>query len=107
MADKGYRSAAEMVLSEFPEAQRNKQGEYRKALSRELLAKELVLLFARQRELGNPHAQSALEAAILGNGDKRSGLFWQQKPALAGADLLKMLGTCTFEKGFMLRVVGA
>lgn len=96
---KGYRSAAEMVLAEFPEAQRNKQGEYRKALSRELLAKELALLFAKQREFGNPHAQSALETAILGNGDKKSGLFWQQKPALAGADLLKMLGTCTFEKG--------
>jgi len=98
MADKGYRSAAEMVLSEFPEAQRNKQGEYRKALSRELLAKELALLFAKQREFGNSHSQCALETAILGNGDQKSGLLWQQKPALAGADLLKMLGTCTFEK---------
>lgn len=99
MAEKGYRSAAEMVLGEFPEAQRNKQGEYTKALARELLAKELALLFEKQRELGNPHASSTLQTAILGNGDKKSGLFWQQKPALAGADLLKMLGTCTFEKG--------
>ncbi len=99
MAGKGYRSAAEMVLGEFPEAQRNKQGEYTKALARELLAKELALLFEKQRELGSPHASSTLETAILGNGDKKSGLFWQQKPALAGADLLKMLGTCTFEKG--------
>lgn len=99
MAEKGYRSAAEMVLGEFPEAQRNKRGEYTKALARELLAKELTLLFEKQREFGNPHASNALEAAILGNGDKKSGLFWQQKPALAGADLLKMLGTCTFEKG--------
>mgnify|MGYP000899877999 CR=1 FL=1 len=99
MAEKGYRSAAEMVLGEFPEAQRNKQGEYTKALARELLAKELALLFEKQREFGNPHASSALQTAILGNGDKKSGLFWQQKPALAGADLLKMLGTCTFEKG--------
>ena len=99
MEEKGYRSAAEMVLAKFPEAQRNKQGEYTKALSRELLAKELALLFIQQREFGNPHAQNALEIAILGNGDKKSGLLWQQKPALAGADLLKMLGTCTFEKG--------
>lgn len=38
MLDKNYRSAAEMVLSEFPEAQRNKQGDYSKALSRSLLA---------------------------------------------------------------------
>ena len=99
MAEKGYRSAAEMVLGEFPEAQRNKQGEYTKALARELLAKELALLFEKQREFGNPHASSTLQTAILGNGDKKSGLFWQQKPALAGAHLLKMLGTCTFEKG--------
>ena len=98
MDEKGYRSASEMVLAEFPEAQRNKQGEYRKALSRELLAKELTLLFAKQREFGNPHTASQLELAILGNGDKKSGLLWQQKPALAGIDLLKMLGTCTFEK---------
>ena len=99
MTEKGYRSAAEMVLGEFPDAQRNKQGEYTKALARELLAKELSLLFEKQREFGTPHASNTLETAILGNGDKKSGLFWQQKPALAGADLLKMLGTCTFEKG--------
>ena len=98
MSEKGYRSAAEMVLAEFPEAQRNKQGDYGKALSRVLLSDELALLFRRQRELGNPHADTALETAILGSGDRKSGLFWEQKPPLAGADLLKMLGKCTFEK---------
>jgi len=98
MQEKGYRSAAEMVLMEFPEAQRNKQGDYGKALSRVLLGKEIADLFRRQRELGNAHADTALEVAILGNGDRKSGLFWAQKPALAGSDLLKMLGKCTFEK---------
>lgn len=98
MVEKGYRSAAEMVLSEFPEAQRNKQGNYGKALSRVLLGDELALIFQRQRELGNPHAAPGFEAAVLGNGDRKSGLFWLQKPSLAGADLLKMLGKCTFEK---------
>ncbi len=98
MEDKGYRSAAEMVLVEFPDAQRNKQGDYGKALSRTLLADELALLFRRQRELGNPHTSAELEASILGNGDRKSGLFWEQKPPLAGNDLLKMLGKCTFEK---------
>ena len=93
-----YRSAAEMVLAEFPDAQRNKQGDYGKALSRVLLSDELALLFRRQRELGNPHGGNELEAAILGSGDRKSGLFWQQKPPLAGAELLKMLGRCTFEK---------
>ena len=99
MNENDYRSAAEMVLAEFPDAQRNKQGEYGKALSRVLLGEELTLLFSRQRELGNSHASVSLQQSILGSGDRRSGLFWSQKPALAGSDLLKMLGKCTFEKG--------
>lgn len=98
MAENGYRSAAEMVLAEFPDAQRNKAGDYGKALSRVMLGDELAQLFARQRALGNPHADAQLQAEILGSGDRNSGLFWAQKPALAGADLLKMLGRCTFEK---------
>ena len=98
MQEKSYRTAAEMVIHEFPDAQRNKSGDYSKALSRELLEEEAKKLFQHQRELGNPHASAELETAILGNGDKKSGLFWAQKPALAGKDLLKMLGHCTFEK---------
>jgi CRISPR-associated endonuclease Csn1 len=97
MTEKGYRTAAEMVLSEFPDAQRNKRGDYTKALARALLADELRLLFDRQRQLGSRLATTDLEREILGNGDRKSGLFWQQKPALAGANLLKMLGRCTFE----------
>lgn len=119
MKEKGYRTAAEMVLGEFvgmeldaegkprlnrlgeslpAGAARNKQGNYDKALSRVLLDDELGKLFEAQRRLGNPHAGNELEIAIRGNGDRRSGLFWKQKPALAGKDLLKMLGRCTFEK---------
>jgi CRISPR-associated endonuclease Csn1 len=98
MQEKTYRTAAEMVLAEFPDAQRNKQGEYTKALSRVLLAEELEKLFEAQRALGHPHASHELQEAILGSGDRKTGLFWRQKPALSGADLLKMLGKCTFEK---------
>lgn len=98
MKEKGYRSAAEMILAEFPSAQRNKRGQYDKALSRVLLGQEMALVFAVQRRLGNPHASERFEALVLGHGDQRSGLFWQQKPAMAGADLLEMLGKCTFEK---------
>lgn len=95
---KKYRTAAEMVLEEFPDAQRNKHGEYSKALSRTLLADEVRVLFENQRKLGNTLASEELQALVLGNGDRKSGLFWAQKPALAGKDLLKMLGHCTFEK---------
>jgi CRISPR-associated endonuclease Csn1 len=97
MRENDYRSAAEMVLAKFPEAQRNKQGDYGKALSRELLGEELKNLFQRQCKLGNPHASEMLEKAILGNGDHKTGLFWAQKPALVGNALLRMLGKCTFE----------
>jgi CRISPR-associated endonuclease Csn1 len=98
MDAKKYRTAAEMVIHEFPDAQRNKRGDYSKALSRELLADEIKILFQHQRKLGNPYADENLETAILGSGDKKNGLFWAQKPALAGKGLLKMLGHCTFEK---------
>ena len=98
MTEKNYRSAAEMVLAEFPDAQRNKQGDYGKALSRVLLGGEMALLFRRQRELGNQHASEKFQHAILGDGDRKSGLLWLQKPPLSGNDLLKMLGRCTFEK---------
>jgi CRISPR-associated endonuclease Csn1 len=98
MKEKGYRTAAEMVLAEFPEAQRNKRGEYTKSLSRALLDDELMQLFELQRRFGNARASETLEAQIRGNGDRKSGLFWSQKPALSGNDLLKMLGRCTFEK---------
>lgn len=98
MQEKGYRTSAEMVLAEFPEAQRNKQGDYSKALSRSLLAEELKMLFEYQCKMGNLYANTELENKILGNSDKKSGLFWQQKPALAGDTLLKMLGHCTFER---------
>lgn len=98
MREKGYRTAAEMVLAEFPDAQRNKQGDYGKALSRVLLAEEIGILFDRQRALSNPHTGAAFRSAILGNGDRKSGLFWLQKPALSGASLLTMLGRCTFER---------
>lgn len=119
MQEKNYRTAAEMVLGEFikqavddnqtpkfdkagnpiPQgAARNKRGDYSKALSRVLLAEELKSLFEQQRKLGNPHASDNIEAAILGNGERKSGMFWAQKPALSGQDLLNMLGKCTFEK---------
>lgn len=98
MQQKGYRSTAEMVLREFPGAQRNKQGDYGKSLARTLLGDELKLLFDRQRELGNTNAGMELEATVLGSGDRKSGIFWEQKPPLEGIALLKMLGRCTFEK---------
>jgi CRISPR-associated endonuclease Csn1 len=94
LLEKGYRTAAEMVLNEFPE-QRNKQGNYDKSLSRELLGKELADLFASQRAFGNAFASIELEDAVL---ERKNGLFWKQNPSLTGDKLLEMLGRCTFER---------
>ncbi len=98
MQEKHYRTAAEMVIHEFPDAHRNKRGDYSKSLSRVLLADEMMRLFERQRQLGNPHVSEKLQKVLLGHGDRKSGLFWAQKPSLSGEALLKMLGKCTFEK---------
>jgi len=98
ITDKGYRSAGEMVLNEFPDAQRNKRGDYSKALSRVLLGDEFRLLFNRQRDLGNVYATADLERELIGTAEHKDGLFWLQKPALSGEKLLAMLGKCTFEK---------
>lgn len=94
MEQKNYRTAAEMVLAEFPGAQRNKQGNYDKALSRVLLDEELAKLFEAQRSFRNPNATAQFEAAIRGENGQRGGLFWEQKPMQS---VLHMLGKCTFE----------
>ncbi|MDR2111745.1 MAG: type II CRISPR RNA-guided endonuclease Cas9, partial [Candidatus Accumulibacter sp.] len=108
MEEKNYRSPAEMLLREIEQdkltAFRNKRGDYTNALSRVLLSEELKNLFEKQREFGNPYADVALETEILGNGDRKSGLFWQQKPALSGEQLLGMVGECFLERQFGRRV---
>ncbi|MDR1451540.1 MAG: type II CRISPR RNA-guided endonuclease Cas9 [Helicobacteraceae bacterium] len=98
MRDNDYRTAAELLLREFPQAQRNKGGEYAKALKRELLAQELQAIFEKQRSFGSDFASVELERAILGDGDQKNGLFWAQKPVLSGDALLKMVGKCLFEQ---------
>jgi CRISPR-associated endonuclease Csn1 len=98
MRSKDYRTAAETILRESPQAQRNKDKDYNKSLPRVLLAQELQTIFEKQRSFGLSVASVELEKAILGEGDRKSGLFWAQKPVLSGEELLKMLGKCTFEK---------
>ncbi len=98
MGETVYRTAAEMVLSEYPNAQRNKHGEYSKALSRDLLADEMKQLFEAQRKFGNVHASEEIETLILGYGDRKTGLFWAQQPSLTGEKMIERIGFCTFEK---------
>jgi CRISPR-associated endonuclease Csn1 len=95
MGEKNYRTAAEMILTEFPDNARNKQGDYGRALSRILLGEEFTKLFIAQRIYGNEFAGEALQQKLLGSGDRKTGLFWEQKPLQS---VLHMLGKCTFER---------
>jgi len=90
----GWRTIGEMAYKdevEFGHSIRNKQGDYRHCFDRKMLKKELQLLAVKQREYGNPHTDDAFVGQI-------TTLLMQQRPALSGKNLLKMLGKCTFEK---------
>lgn len=88
----GWRTVGEMAAFDesFAQAKRNKGGEYTHTFSRSDLDNELSKLFETQRELGNPHAKPELHVAI-------HELLMARRPALSGENLLKMVGTCTFE----------
>ena len=94
LTEGGYRSIGEMVWKDkrFSAAKRNKGGDYSHTFARADLVNELRLLFACQREMGNPHANLEFETAT-------HELLMARRPALSGENLLKMVGRCTFEPG--------
>lgn len=98
MQENGYRTVGELVWREFPKVQRNKDGKYEKILPRTGLDAELRTLFDAQKKFGNTFVTDELVAEIVGNGDRKTGLLWKQKPALQGEDILRMLGHCRFER---------
>ena len=65
-------------------------GDYSHTFSRKDLQAELVLLFEKQKEFGNPHISDGLKEGI-------ETLLMAQRPALSGDAVQKMLGYCTFE----------
>ena len=90
----GWRTIGEMAYkddAEFGHAIRNKQGDYRHCFDRLMLKEELEILAEQQKAHGNIHTDDAfMEETIT--------LLMQQRPALSGKNLLKMLGKCTFEE---------
>jgi len=94
MLEKGYRTAGEMFDKDdkFAQRKRNTTDSYENTVDRELLEEEIKTLFARQRELGNANATEDFEADIL-------EVFNWQKPYASGNQIIRMIGTCTFEKG--------
>lgn len=60
--------------------------------------KELRAIFKAQQSFSNPIVTKDFINAIVGIGDRKTGFLWEQRPALQGEDLLKMVGHCRFEK---------
>lgn len=90
MQEKGYRTAGEMLYKDekFADNKRNKGG-YANVLPRELLLQEVEMLFARQAELGNPHATGPINERYL-------VILQTQKQIKEGEALTALVGPCTF-----------
>ena len=93
LKETGYRTMGELAArhENFKEAKRNKGGAYTHTFARADLEAELNLLFERQHAFGNRIASADFFAAV-------HNLLLARKPTLSGANLLKMIGKCTFEK---------
>lgn len=98
MEEKGYKTVGQMIFTEYPDCQRNKNKDYTKSLSRVALYEELKEILNAQIGFHNPLVTDEFCKAIIGNGDKKSGFLWEQKPALQGEKLLEMVGHCRFER---------
>lgn len=98
MEEKGYKTVGQMIYSEYPECQRNKAGDYSKSLPRAALSIELEEIFkAQKKSFSCQFITDDFYKKILGSGDRKSGFLWEQRPALQGDALLKMVGHCRFE----------
>jgi len=90
--EKGYRTVGEMIARDpiFSKKKRNTTGDYSHTLLRDDIEEELQALFKCQRNLGNEFTGNEFEEKIF-------SLLMERKSALSGEDLLKMVGSCTFE----------
>lgn len=93
MLEKGYRTAGEMLLKDekFHGRIRNTTNSYENTVDRAMLEEETRVLFERQRHFGSRFASPDFEQRYL-------EVFSWQKPYASGDQILKLVGTCTFEK---------
>ncbi|MCA9775009.1 MAG: type II CRISPR RNA-guided endonuclease Cas9, partial [Myxococcales bacterium] len=83
----GHATVGALLVGE--PKKRNAPGEYSHTVTRDMIEDEARTLFARQHELGNPHATEALREAYL-------DIALHQLPI---ADSEDMVGKCPFEPG--------
>ena len=90
-----FRTPAELALNKFEKESghiRNQRGDYSHTFSRKDLQAELVLLFEKQKEFGNPHISDGLKEGI------ETLLMTQRDSIPDESAILRMQGKCTFEK---------
>lgn len=85
-----FQTIGEMFATTFSngEAKRNKHGNYKNSIPRELLEEEITIIFKKQRELGSIIAKEEIEKEF-------KKIAFYQKPLKSVED---MVGYCTFEK---------
>lgn len=97
----GYRSIGEMFYKDdaFKEYKRNKQDGYIATVDRASIEAEAKMIFSSQRRLGGAYADEDVEASyldiLLG---QRSFADGPACGPYSGNQVLRMRGTCTFEK---------
>ncbi len=118
MQEKGYLTVGEMIYqdSNFKKnrygagkesiiSSRNKQGEYKYCIARDMLEEEVKIIFSKQREFSNEVTTEELEEEYLDimlsqrSFDQGPGNMPNGEPSpYAGNMIERMIGSCTFEK---------
>ncbi len=92
-----YETIGEMMMkdSRFRYGKRNKKADgqpvYRGVVPRELLEREVITLFEKQRQLKNPFTSDKFRDEYLS--------IWCGQRSFDQGDIAKMVGDCTFEEG--------
>jgi CRISPR-associated endonuclease Csn1 len=91
MAERGYRTAGEMLLLDerFANGKRNK-GDYKGVVERDQLLDEIAVLFETQRRMGNPFATADTQKAYV-------DIVTWQAPIKEGDALIAMVGACSID----------
>ena len=104
MSDGNYRTAGEMFYKDplFAETKRNKGGEYKGTVNRDMIEAEAREIFRAQRELGGAFASKSLEEAylgiLLGQRSFDDGPGKGSPYAISESQTADRIGICTFEK---------
>ncbi|WP_231784117.1 type II CRISPR RNA-guided endonuclease Cas9 [Lentibacillus sp. JNUCC-1] len=92
MKENNYNTVAEMLMldDKFQGHKRNKGGDYSHVIARSEIEEEIHTVFEKQREYGHPFATAENEDAYI-------SIWASQRPFATQDDIVKKIGTCTFE----------